>query len=530
MGAFNFELSDEFKSQVLEISLSKNTVSDFYKTILEGIPANGEEGYILFKSFEFDVGDQEVLPFIEKTQFQTILLLNGNLDLSGNDKIKQINSSKLSSLKNLSFLFISSPQLNYAVLSSITEESVNILNPTTKTTITESPLVMNMFWEEISKLIGIPKSEISIHNPEHTVLASERVVFDVISKLDSSRVVSDQRVFELSSLLKFLNNISGRFVEEEFLHEVGKKLIELTEAPVGFIQSEDLETEEVNTVLFWEGFELFIGEQLSELDFPTRNYLDTLVEQDHILFNLDDKASPFLEPDNLSKLHVTNGILYPLYGPEKVRGSLILLFPETKIIANLNRRYFDEIAAAVSIGFKQLISHKKIHKEAITDGMTELYNHRFFMNQLSKEMERSRRYQNPLTLLMIDIDHFKHYNDTNGHVAGDTILKSVASIFRNTVRRSDFVTRYGGEEFAILLPETPLQNAKLVAEKIRNSIEKEEFENQKNQPNGNLTISIGVSEQTKDLLTPDDFVHSADLALYQAKETGRNKVCLTGED
>ena len=170
-------------------------VFDFYKTILEGIPANGEEGYILFKSFEFDVGDQEVLPFIEKTQFQTILLLNGNLDLSGNDKIKQINRSKLSNLKNLSFLFISSPQINYAVLSSITEESVHILNPTTKTTITESPLVMNMFWEEISKLIGIPKSEISIHNPEHTVLASERVVFDVISKLDSSRVVSDQRVF-----------------------------------------------------------------------------------------------------------------------------------------------------------------------------------------------------------------------------------------------------------------------------------------------------------------------------------------------
>ena len=145
-------------------------------------------------------------------------------------------------------------------------------------------------------------------------------------------------------------------------------------------------------------------------------------------------------------------------------------------------------------------------------------------------MHRSRRYQNPLSLLMLDIDNFKHYNDTNGHPAGDELLKSIADIFERSVRRTDYVTRYGGEEFAIILPETPLENAKLVAEKIRKAIEKEDFENQEAQPGGNLTVSIGVAEHSKEFNQVDEFVNTADVALYKAKETGRNKVCLAGEN
>ena len=94
---------------------------------------------------------------------------------------------------------------------------------------------------------------------------------------------------------------------------------------------------------------------------------------------------------------------------------------------------------------------------------------------------------------MLDIDHFKNYNDTNGHPAGDELLKRIGDIFKRSVRRTDYVVRYGGEEFAIILPETPLENAQLVAEKIRKTIEKEVFDNQEAQPGSNLTISIGVA-------------------------------------
>ena len=178
----------------------------------------------------------------------------------------------------------------------------------------------------------------------------------------------------------------------------------------------------------------------------------------------------------------------------------------------------------------QLISQQKAHKEAITDGLTKLYNRRFFMNQLTQEMERSRRYQNPLSLLMIDIDNFKYYNDTNGHPAGDTALENVAQLFLKTVRKTDYVTRYGGEEFAILLPETPLENATLVGEKLRKTIEKFPFENEEAQPGGNLTISVGVAEQTKEMNSYEDFVIKADEALYKSKESGRNRVTLAGEN
>ena len=530
MEPMNLTLPEESQSQVLEINLSKNTISDFYKSVLEDLPANGDNGVLLYKSFDFDSRSQEIINFIRSTNFKNITILNGSPESMENSTRQNINLTETNELRNYSFLIISSPKINYAVISTITDDDIQLLNPSTSTIITQSPKVIDYYWRKISEQVGISYSDIVIHNPKNMVLASEKVVFDVISKLDSSRVVSDRRVFELSSLLRFLNSISGRFVEDEFLHEVGKKLIELTEAPVGLIQSQDLETDELKTLLFWEGFEIFIGEDLSEMDFPCKNYIDTLQEEKPILFNLDDEKSPFLEPENLTSLNVSNGILYPLHGPEKIRGALILLFPETKTKTDMNHQFFDEIAAAVSIGFKQLISHQKIHKEAITDGLTGLYNHRFFVEQLSKEMELSRRYQSPLGLLMIDIDNFKNYNDTNGHLAGDDLLKRIAEIFKGTVRRTDYVTRYGGEEFAIILPETNLESSQPVAEKIRRAIEKEVFDNQEAQPGGNLTISLGVSERDNEFNQPDEFIKSADMALYKAKETGRNKVCLAGKD
>jgi len=523
------KLPKEFQNQALEISLSKNTVSDFYKSVLEDLPANGKHGFLLYKSFDFDSRRQEIIHIIDDTKFTNISILNGMSEIIENSTSQNISVTATDELRNYSFLLISSPKINYAVISTILEDDIQLLNPSTSTIVTQSPKVIDLYWRNISEQTGISYSDVVIHNPEISVIANEKVVFDVISKLDSSRVVSDRRVFELSSLLRFLNSISGRFVEDEFLQEVGKKLIELTEAPVGLIQSQDLENEEMQTLLFWEGFELFIGKELSELDFPCKNYIDTLQEEKPILFNLNDDKSPFLEPENLTNLNVSTGILYPLHGPDKIRGSLILLFPHTKTRAEMNNHFFDELAAAVSIGFKQLISHQKIHKEAITDGLTGLYNHRFFLNQLSTEMERSQRYQSPLGLLMIDIDFFKNYNDSNGHPAGDELLVKIGDIFQRVVRRTDFVTRYGGEEFGVILPETTLNNAQLVAEKIRRAIEKEVFDNQETQPGGNLTISVGVSEHTEELNQVDEFVKNADVALYNAKETGRNKVCSAGE-
>ena len=250
----DLKLPKESQSQVLDINLSKNTVSDFYKSVLEDLPSNGDDGVLLYKSFDFDSRRQEIIHIIEGTNFKNIIILNGISESIEKSTLQNISVTETDKFRNHSFLLISSPKINYAVISTITEDDIQLLNPSTSTIITQSPKVIDLYWRNISKQVGISYSDFVIHDSENTVVDSKKIVFDVISKLDSSRVISDRRVFELSSLLRFLNSISGRFVEDEFLQEVGKKLIELTEAPVGLIQAQDIETDELQTLLFWEGF------------------------------------------------------------------------------------------------------------------------------------------------------------------------------------------------------------------------------------------------------------------------------------
>ncbi|MBI5047702.1 MAG: sensor domain-containing diguanylate cyclase [Deltaproteobacteria bacterium] len=162
---------------------------------------------------------------------------------------------------------------------------------------------------------------------------------------------------------------------------------------------------------------------------------------------------------------------------------------------------------------------------AITDGMTVLYNHRYFLECLSREFERANRYKRPLSLIMIDVDFFKKYNDTHGHPKGDDVLRGVAGILKKSVRTSDIVARYGGEEFVIILPETTGEAAFTLAERLRKEVESTDFPGGETQPLGRITISLGVAASMEGVTKyPDDLVKNADNALYRSKEEGRNRV------
>jgi diguanylate cyclase (GGDEF)-like protein len=165
---------------------------------------------------------------------------------------------------------------------------------------------------------------------------------------------------------------------------------------------------------------------------------------------------------------------------------------------------------------------EKLQKLAVTDGLTKLYNSRSFYSQLETEVDRFNRYKHPLALLLLDLDHFKDYNDTYGHLEGDKVLVRFSQIIKSCLRTNDTAYRYGGEEFTVILPETGGEEAGTVAQRIRAALESERF-SPVNGKEVKITISIGVTEyQSKEELST--FIQRADRAMYRSKQKGRNMV------
>lgn len=168
-------------------------------------------------------------------------------------------------------------------------------------------------------------------------------------------------------------------------------------------------------------------------------------------------------------------------------------------------------------------SERRYKELSITDGLTNLYNHNHFMNQLKKEIERAKRFEHPLSLMLMDVDNFKQYNDTYGHPEGDKALKRIGETIQHNIRSTDSGYRYGGEEFAVILPETDDKDAFMAAERLRKAFESEKFT-----PNGkivNMTISIGIAryKPQEDL---SGLIKRADKGLYAAKTRGKNRICI----
>lgn len=178
-------------------------------------------------------------------------------------------------------------------------------------------------------------------------------------------------------------------------------------------------------------------------------------------------------------------------------------------------------------------ANEVLQELAVRDGLTGLYNHRYFQECMTTEVSRAGRHDRELSLLFLDVDHFKNFNDSVGHPAGDALLKQLARILLNTGRTedvsirgrlSDVAARYGGEEFVIILPETDPAGAMVRAQRIRECIADYPFLNREIQPGGKLTVSVGVSSYPQDGRTKEELIESADQALLEAKRTGRNKV------
>jgi two-component system cell cycle response regulator len=190
-----------------------------------------------------------------------------------------------------------------------------------------------------------------------------------------------------------------------------------------------------------------------------------------------------------------------------------------KLDLNIVRLVSETLAASLG----NHLRHGEINRLAITDGLTHLFNHRYFQERLSQEFERAKRFSQDLSLILMDIDFFKRINDTHGHPVGDVILKAVAARISAHLRKIDLIARYGGEEFAMILPQTKIELAMEVAERIREDMASNPIETDK----GSLTvtISMGVCDTSVNgVARAADLIRKADEALYAAKKDGRNKV------
>ena len=253
--------------------------------------------------------------------------------------------------------------------------------------------------------------------------------------------------------------------------------------------------------------------------------------EDIINIGRDPDSTITLESDSVSRRHARieryQGVRY-IIDLNSTNGTYLNdtpVHPRSRLESGMLVKIGDTIFKYIAGHDIEAAYFEEIHRSAVTDGLTQIANKRALDDFLDREVSRARRHGRNLTLLMLDIDHFKQVNDVHGHLTGDVVLREIASIVRVRIRREELFARYGGEEFVILLPETDLKGGLEFAEAIREMIEGHAttFENQAIK----VTVSIGVAQYSKDdHKSPDDLVKAADRKLYVAKENGRN--CVRG--
>ena len=221
--------------------------------------------------------------------------------------------------------------------------------------------------------------------------------------------------------------------------------------------------------------------------------------------------------------------VFPLINENQILGYVITKKIDNKLTLR-EIEYLEDLSKQAATTINRANAYAEILKHATLDALTGFYNRRQLEERTKQEIESSRRQKTPLCAIMTDVDYFKKVNDTYGHTVGDLVLKTVSKIMRSQLREYDIAGRYGGEEFVILLPFTKIEEAKMVAERLRKSIENKFIDISKINPDAqekeiHVTISLGVY-QLKDGDKEQDLISNADKALYKAKETGRNKVVI----
>src|SRR5579859_2086015 len=344
------------------------------------------------------------------------------------------------------------------------------------------------------------------------------IFFEKTEKLKNENLRMEKQLRDIEYLYDVMKEASSTLNVQEMI-ELSKEFVErIFDFPhfVMAVLSEDGKKYEIRTCSgcdesFFRSFQMEVssGQLMAELAHEKKPYWVPAVENDEYF-------------SKLKNLPLHSFVFFPFLVQDRAIGFLCSFSMGELLLDGNQFSNLQIFCNQISIGLQKSLLYEKVQNLSITDGLTRLYSHRHFKQRLEEELVLARRYSSVLSLLILDIDHFKHYNDTYGHVAGDNVLKEVARIVKSQTAPAHIAARYGGEEMALIASETSKKQALELAEKIRREVESYSF-SVGNQTT-TVTISIGVAAFPEDAQNHLDLIGKSDNALYAAKNRGRNRV------
>ncbi|MFH0974591.1 MAG: diguanylate cyclase DgcA [Spirochaetota bacterium] len=341
---------------------------------------------------------------------------------------------------------------------------------------------------------------------------------DLLQKLE----ICERKIYDLNQLIEICKGLNSTLIDSSKLID---SILLTCMGQMQLIKAGIFLKKDIGQNIFvlhrnYKGFEL---SHSKEYEIDSESALVVFMENNFKCYELSELVKIFSNDPALNTMKLVNPcLIVPLKGKNKINGIIVLGERIcNKPFTQEEKEYLMHIASLAGIA----IHNAYLYEIATTDMMTRLKSHHYFYTSLIEEKEKSVKNKSHLSLIMFDIDHFKDFNDTFGHICGDIVLKEVGQTILAKIRRIDIAARYGGEEFALILPETGIEEAYLIAERIRTSIEqlKIDYEGKTMY----ITISGGVTELFPkidiDYMT---FVDRADKALYISKENGRNRTTI----
>jgi diguanylate cyclase (GGDEF)-like protein len=361
--------------------------------------------------------------------------------------------------------------------------------------------------EALNKMKSLSNDEINMHS------SMLRILTKTVPEIVNQKYQSDKKILELTAIYNLTKMMNSTMEIEKIIAYIIKFIVEsfkVKNCSVIILEGNYIK----NKFYYQKGEEL---KNIEDIIIPETINTKNLIKIADI--DTDFRFSKIVNKSNFKSI-----LSFPLKIKNDPIGVLNLYLDSLNALNEEKQEFISVVADQLAMAAYNAREFQEAKETGIVDELTNLYNRRYFVDLLKEDLIRDIESKEPLSIVMLDIDDFKHYNDTNGHVKGDNLLKDIGEILKNEVRRVDIVGRYGGEEFIIIFPEMNNDIALSVVERIRKKVEDTEFFGRENQPNRKVTISAGLVTCMDKSILYEELIEFVDKALYKSKVNGKNMI------